>query len=442
MVAITAGIGRWLTGIQSPMTLRLGAVIWFTIALIGFYQLAGLIYGRRAGILALLLPHASPFFFVGAGAFVIPDNALTAAWVWFFYVTWLLRHRQISTWTGFPLLGLLTGISLLAKYHSVLLVVCFVILSVFDIKIRRWWLKPELYLAPVLALLVFAPCIIWNANNDWISFAEQFGKGTSSGFRFRFDLLGQAVGGQLGYLTPWLMFFLWYGSLKKRTEKKDDRWLLPFFLAPVAIFTLLGLTRGILPHWTMPGYIAAIVLTAGSYSSSRKSFKLAGIATSVNLLLVVLVVVHANTGLFPLKAKVDPTLDAVGWSESIQWLEENNHLSENDALFIHKWFTGGEVGWADKNRHHVIHLGSKPHNYAWWNNPGEIKGKSGVFLSQARYGLNEKDVQKLLIDRFRNVHEIEVPEVTRGKDSIGMIAWRCDSLVVPPDRPYGPFKIE
>lgn len=436
-VAVSAGLGHWLTGVWTPLTLRFGALLAFTLASVGFYRLAGRLYGRRAARLALLLPHATPFFLVGAGAFVIPDNVLVAAWVWALDTAQRLRDGTVERTTGFILLGALTGVALLAKYHAILLPASLVVASLYDRELRRWWRDPRLYLAFAVAVAVFSPVLAWNAANEWISFAEQFGKGTSGGFRLRFDLLGQALGGQLGYMTPWIAVALWIWAFKHPREDRADRWLLAFFLVPVVGMTLIGLTRGILPHWTMPGYIAALVLGAGWFKGTRHPQGYTIAAIGVNLTLVVLVIAQAHLGFIPLKPKADPTLDPVGWRPTIQWLEEQGELGERDILFAHKWFTGAELAWADRAGRQVVLVGDRPHMFAWWAPETAFRGRSGVIVTQERYGFDED----LLTRRFETVRRIPVPAVTRGGTLLPMVAYRVENLLRPVPPPYGPASL-
>ncbi len=460
MVAFVAGAGQWLTRIHSPLTLRLGAIISFTLTLMGLYQVTSYLYGRTAGRLALLFPHAIPYFFAGAGAFVIPDNALTAAWIWCLYLILMLREERINRTWGFLLLGAVTGLALLSKYHAVLLPASFVIATLFDRRLQCWWCNWRLYLALIVAVVVFSPCLFWNAQNHWISFVEQFGKSTSSGLRIRFDLLGQAVGGQLLYLTPWMAVALWIGSLRISRRNRSDFWLLPFFLAPVGIFTLLGFTRGILPHWTMPGYLTSFVLAAGTFAPAldgiEKSYlkqregvttKLAGnhkairltlLAIATNLLLITIVVLQARFGLLPIPPQADPTLDPCGWKESLAELELRGNLTQDEVLFSDRWFNGGEIGWADQNRHPIVLLHDNPHNFAWWSPPENYLGRSGVFLTQERYGLDEDGIQSTLRDRFKKVDELMIGPYRRGKQIIKMQAWRVTEFYNPPSLYYGP----
>ncbi|MFH0881408.1 MAG: glycosyltransferase family 39 protein, partial [bacterium] len=436
IVAVTAGLGWWLTGAWHPLALRFGALVVFSLSQVGFYTLARDLYNRRAAIIALLLPLATPFFAVGAGAFVIPDNGLVAAWIWALWVLARLRSGQFVPNGGFIALGALLGLAMLAKYHAVLLPASFALATVFDPELRRWWRNPRLYLSLVVAALVFLPNLIWNANNGWIAFAGQFGKGISGGFRFRFDLFGQALGGQLSYLTPWVCAVLWIGALRPRREDRGDAWLIPFFLLPVVGMTLLGLTRGILPHWTMPGYIAALVLTSGWLSTKPWEQHFMRGSLIANGLLVILVIVQAQAGILRIRPKADPTLDLVGWRQTILYLERNGLLQQSDVLFAHKWFTAGEIAWADRGEHPVVLIGDQPHMFAWWTPEPEWEGASGVLITQARYTI---DPRKMLEARFARVSAIDVPPVRRGKTLLQMRAWRVDGLNRPQFPPYGPW---
>ncbi|MCB2212409.1 glycosyltransferase family 39 protein [bacterium] len=573
-VALIAGLGTWLTGLWTPLTLRLGAVLAFTLTLPGVYLLAGRVYNRNAARFAVLLLHAAPYFLVGAGAFVIPDNALLLAWVWALVVAERLRNTvdtgtlspkvspagvprrartsgstdvgkpggeaaerpRLQADTGtletgtsgdvgegvphsshltpqtyvqrtllFALLGVFTGLALLAKYHAVLLPASLVIASIYDKQLRRWWLDWRLYLALVIAVLVFAPTIWWNANNHWISFAEQLGKGTSGELRLRFDLIGQAIGGQIGYLTPWLAVVLFWGAFRRRrsqgtlSEKvspvepgvprrtrtsgstdlrkssgeaagtnveqavsgprlqadtgtsnavphtshltphtsPSDRWLVAFFLTPVIGITLIGLTRGILPHWTMPGYAAAFVLAAGGFAWTTRVQRNIAIAIGVNLLLVLLVVIQAATGFIPLEPRSDPTLDPAGWRAALDELEQSGELTENDLIFAHKWFTAGELAWADQGAHTIVLLNPvDSHMFAWWAPETQYERWSGVFITQARYDI---DPEKHFAPRFSAVEPLPLDSVRHRNRWVRMKAWRLTDLQHPQAPAYGPF---
>ena len=108
-------------------------------------------------------------------------------------------------------------------------------------------------------------------------------------------------------------------------------------------------------------------------------------------------------------------------------------MRPGDVLFAHKWFTAGEIAWADRGEHPVVYLGNDPHAFAWWAPETEWAGASGVLITQARYGL---DPEKLLAPRFERVEEIPVSPVNRGRTLLEMRAWRVEGLVHPQSPPF------
>src|SRR5207302_7182872 len=53
--------------------------------------------------------------------------------------------------------------------------------------IWRWFASPWPYLGGLVALLTFSPVIVWNAQNQWLSFVKQFGRADiSAGFSLKY----------------------------------------------------------------------------------------------------------------------------------------------------------------------------------------------------------------------------------------------------------------
>ena len=51
MVALTTGVGWWLTGVITPLTIRLGALLLHCVSLGLLYLAATHLYGRRTGLI-------------------------------------------------------------------------------------------------------------------------------------------------------------------------------------------------------------------------------------------------------------------------------------------------------------------------------------------------------------------------------------------------------
>ena len=67
------------------------------------------------------------------------------------------------------------GLLLLSKYTGVFLLAGIVIWLSASAQMRPWLKRREPYLAGLIALVLFSPVILWNAEHHWASFAKQFG---------------------------------------------------------------------------------------------------------------------------------------------------------------------------------------------------------------------------------------------------------------------------
>ena len=72
-------------------------------------------------------------------------------------------------------------------------------------KLRRWLLSPWPYLGGLVALALFSPVILWNADHQWVSFIKQLGRARIEDFRPAF--IAELIPTQVAFATP-LVFIL------------------------------------------------------------------------------------------------------------------------------------------------------------------------------------------------------------------------------------------
>lgn len=434
MVTFTAGIGVWLFGTSSYLALRLGAVLLFVLSSWVLYETAVLLFNKRAAQISVLIFHITPFFLVGMGAFVIPDNALGLFWLVLLYSLAQIHITKNPRW--FILGGIALGLALLAKYHAVLLIGCTGMALIFLKDWRKYLLTPYPYLALLIGIIIFIPNIIWNYNNDWISYAYQFGKG-ASGFDVSLTKFLQGVFVQAGYLLPWVMIVLLIAPFKL-TNNYRVNWIYFFIFVPIGAFTLIGATRQILPHWPMPGYIAAIVI-CGYWISKWKSvwYKtfvwLTGGLTTIALVVILL---QAITGFIPLELKADVTLDGQGWRQVVEELEAEGMLDENTFLFTHKWFTGGELAYAAGVGYTTtIFNEDDPHGFSFWVDDKGLIGKTGLFVSTNRY---PADPVEMYSRYFTDIEVYGAIKTYRmGNEAQTFTIYKCTNLLEEYPYAYG-----
>ena len=438
MVAFTAGLGIWLSGVFSFLTLRLGALLLFLLSSVVLYESIILLFNRRAARIGLLLFHTIPYFFIGMGAFVIPDNALGFFWLLFLYS--LIHIQQSGNPRWFLLSGIALGFALLSKYHAVFLLAGLGLLLLFHRNWRRYWRSPRLYIGAGLAFLIFLPNILWNAQHEWISYIFQFSKGGSSGLGFSADKFFQGIGVQAGYLLPWyFILLLTAGYRPLRQKQKSQYFLLPFIWLPILVFTLIGATRTILPHWPMPGYLGAIILLAGWMEQWRQ--KKAGnylkFSAVFMTLLLVFVLLQSRIGMVNMERKKDPTLNGFGWDKLAEHLEKEGYLHEPDLFFFtHKWFLSGQLDFALSGKKVVTVLNRYyPQGFAFWTTMDSLLGKNALFITSEFFP--EKAV-KSYAPYFEEITRLPDFSVQRGgKPGKTFYIWYCKNMKVRFPWPYG-----
>lgn len=168
------GIGTLLAP-GSALAGRLGTLLVATLTLLvllRFYRSCGL---QAVDLLIALIIASATLPGLASGVLATPDTALALAWA-------LALHEGLAALRGMHKrwlsAGIATGAGLLSKYTMILVGPVFLWAILWaDPKALR---KPWPYLGALLALLVFAPNLIWNADHDWLTIRFQFGHGFST----------------------------------------------------------------------------------------------------------------------------------------------------------------------------------------------------------------------------------------------------------------------
>lgn len=262
---------------HSEFGVRFGAFLsWLIIA--GFcFGFARNLFGKKTGFQTVLFLSLLPLFFFVAGFFIMPDIPLLAAWAGalFFLERALLADRRLAWWGA----GICFGLGMLSKYTIALLGLAVLLFILLDKRSRRWLLRPEPYAAMILAFLIFTPVILWNANNNWVSFSFQSTRRFSMSPKFSLHIL---IGSVLILLTPLGAIGVVQSIFNKRIWSSEIGTLdtsvsrkrlfsLIFTLVPLAIFALFSIKHQPKLNWTSPVWLAIIPVLA-KYSLPDVSF--------------------------------------------------------------------------------------------------------------------------------------------------------------------------
>ena len=195
--------------------------------------------------------------------------------------------------------GAFIGLSLLGKYSGALLLPIVLLYLLTSPQQRHWLLKPQPWLAAVLAAAVFTPVLVWNAQHEWVSLAFQSSRrvGEMGGFKPRY--FAMLVGTQFLMLTPYLFVIaigaMFRGAREGFKGQLDDRarLLLLSGAVPVLIFTAISFRSIVKINWLAPAYWSLMILGvhhALSLDNGLTRF-LRGLGSSAAILLAAAIVV-------------------------------------------------------------------------------------------------------------------------------------------------------
>jgi len=368
-----------------PFVLLFAATGWLT------FTLTRRLFGGRAGLIALAALNLTPFFFASAGSWVVPDGPLDLALVGAAATLARLFIDRPTPRAAFALwlaAGLWLGLAGLSKYNAVLPALGVVAFVALAPRQRHWLASPAPYLAALVALVVVAPVIVWNAQHGWVSFAFQGARAESAG-HWRPAQVGAMAIGEIAFLSPWLAAPLVAALIDSvRRAARDERrlFLVCLALPTIVVFTLTPLwsAKG-LPHWTMPGWLFVYPLLGGWLAAARAaavSVRKWGIVSAALLAaLAIFVVGQAATGiatrLVPLgSGAVDPTLEMLDWGA----LRDAPAIRDAAFVVATKWMDGGKVGLALGPDKPVLVFSDDPRGIAFLSDSADFVGRDAAIV--------------------------------------------------------------
>jgi 4-amino-4-deoxy-L-arabinose transferase-like glycosyltransferase len=429
--------GGWV----HAFSLRLAFVLLMAGSTWLMARLAGQWYGDWAGFYAALLLNLT-IYYGGAGGFALPDppllffglltitalgNALigdpqrTLLWVW---------------------VGLAFAATLLSKYHAIFLPMGAALYIALTPGTRHLLLRPGPYVALAIGSLGFAPVLIWNAQNEWLSFVFQGSRAVGTEFQIA-GLLSTLLG-PVVYLFPWtwlLLVCLLFQRLRHfRSVAGMDRLLVCLAVVPMAFFLAVSCVRPMLPHWSLLGFVALFPLAGAKcagWSTTNPAWVRRWVAGIVATLLVIagLTLAQARFGVvnFPFK---DPLTEASGWGSVAAELKARGLIGEPKTfLFTDRWYDSGQLAFAVRNEVPVLCYNSgDAHGFAHWSNADDWIGWDGLLITTRDCPVEIGS----LSGYFEKVEFVAEFPMTRGGTPFRNVrVWRCTRQVRPFPFRYG-----
>jgi hypothetical protein len=425
--------------VSDDFFLRFGPICLSAISTWIIFLIGAKVKDERTGLYAAFLFTGSIYCSIIAGFSFIPDAPLILFWVWALYLLIdILPARPIDAGSRRKMLGFgaLAGFAMLSKYQGAFL---WIGVFVYVLLYNRDWLKEiSFYLSGVISAILLLPILIWNIQNNFISFNYHSGRVTPA-WELRPDYFLTEVLGQFAYNNPIVYVLIVLALIAWR--KKD--FIAPSFARVLfcqavplwIVFTSFSLFRSTLPHWSAPAFVSLIVLAAAYWAGHDNQprtwrWMKAGPVFLGVLLIIALWLINYSPLQLGKKSEMktfgedDFTQDLYGWSQveasfrKISDREEaEGRMPKGAGLVTYKMFPAAHLDFyvAGPNDRKLFAIGPLVdiHMYAWLNGKRGNLQKGSDFYHIALSNLYN-DPNKLFGSYFEKIEPMDTVAVTRA----------------------------
>ena len=345
-------------------------------------------------VLAVLMPEAAVYYGL-LMAKVAPDVALipfAVAMVW--ALVRLVESDDARWWLA---AGAFAGLALLSKFTAIMLLPAVLAFMVIPDWRRRWLANPYPWIAALIALALFSPVLIWNAQHDWASFRFQSVRAVAT-HELSLRTVGDFFGLQLFLVGPILLpvvlsgvaltgwrairrrdpvaillaacvivpfgYFLW----KSLTLRIGDTW--PMFLWPIgfaaAAINIATLPREGWPEWMIKSTVAW-----------------ANAAVTSGVVLVTGVFLYSVVIPWNFFGKVDPIGGEAGYQQVARQAQDEMQKIGATWIATTDYRTYAMLRWYFKDRVPVVQINERG-RFTGFRDPGMnlIRGHTGLYVAR------------------------------------------------------------
>jgi hypothetical protein len=357
-------------------------------------------HNPRAVIFAMLLPETAVYYGLLMGK-VAPDVALipfAVAMVWA-----LVRLAESDDQRWWLAAGAFGGLALLSKFTAVMLSPAVLAFMLTQGRRARWLKSPYPWAAAGIALAIFSPVLIWNAQHDWASFRFQSVRAVAT-HELSLRTIGDFVGLQFFLVGPVLLpvvlsavtltawrgvrrqdaialllslgvivpfgYFLW----KSLTLRIGDTW--PMFFWPIG-FAATAVNIVMLPRENWPAWMV------------RSTIYWARIAIPSGLALVAGTFLYSVVIPWTFFGKLDPVGSEAGYEQVASRAQSEMQKIGASWIATTDYRTYAMLRWMLKDRVTVVQINERG-RFSGFRDPGidAIRNKTGVYVAREPDQLN------------------------------------------------------
>lgn len=431
MVAVVIRLGTLLAG-DTELGVRLVSILLALPMSWAVYQATLILFrDKRVASTATLLLNVTLMTAVGT-MIVTPDAPLlVASSVLLFALAKIMQTGHGAWWLA---VGAAAGCAVLSKYTALFFGPAILIWLAAVPRLRHWLVSPWLYIGGLVALMLFAPVILWNADHGWVSFIKQMGRAHIEDFRPVF--IAELIPTQIAFATPlvWILGAMGlYALLRRRAGTLPARMLVNvMFWTIVAYFVWHSLHARVEANWFAPVYPAfAVAAAVAAHLVQWEPRPQRAVdfcrrwAVPSGVVLFGLLVVQANTGALS-GYRRDATVRSVGvgWRETADAIEAVRARAGATCVLAPDY---GTTGWLAFHLPKGTCVAQQGQRIRWVNMPepdaAQLAGKI-LYVYEAWHG--EAPFAK---DRFARVER--VGEVQRKRGPLVIETYALDVLQGP-----------
>ncbi|RXH12520.1 glycosyltransferase [Bradyrhizobium guangzhouense] len=348
----------------------------------------------RAIAIAVLMPEAALYYGL-LMAKVAPDVAMipfAVAMMWS-----LVRLAQSGDGRWWLAAGLFAGLSLLSKFTVIMFAPAVAAFLLVPDWRWRWLRSPYPYLAVLIAIAVFSPVLIWNAQHDWASVRFQGVRATAN-YGISLRTLGDYIGLQFGLVgfvmlpvvLSGLVMTAWRGY---RSREPVAILLSTAVLVPFVYFFFKSLTLRVGDTWPMfmwpTGFAAAAVnlvlmqREGWSARTLRSGIFWMNTALVSGIAFVVIVFLYYVAAPWNFLGRMDPIGAEAGFEQVAARAQVA--LDETGATWIATtdYRTYAMMRWLFRGRVPVVEINERG-RFQDFRDPGmdRIKGHAGLYIGR------------------------------------------------------------
>ena len=207
---------------------------------------------------------------------------------WSFTLYYFIKALKSDKWFYWIMSGIGGGVGLLSKPTMIIFVLSVLFYLLVDSK--QTFKNKKLYVAMILAVIIYLPNLIWNYHHNFIMFHHiQNISEIHNKSHFHPKKLLEFLGAQFGVFGP--VFFGVYLYLIFKISiifsKKEYKLLYAFSVPFLSVISIQALIERANANWALPTYIAATILVVFYLYQKSKKWLFVGIFVNIILMLIV-----------------------------------------------------------------------------------------------------------------------------------------------------------